>query len=78
MIIKTQNLKVDKVLSEFRSYLADDRCTFVQRLVVHIVGHDSEGDGFVIHAVDPTFLLPKEGDLWSLPYEAINSIEIWQ
>lgn len=78
MIIKVQNLKVNKVVSEFRTFLGKDRCTFVQRLCVSIVGHDSDGDAFVISAEDPTFLLPKEGDIWTLPYEAISGIDILQ
>lgn len=78
MIIKNQNLKVNKVVAEFRSFLADDRCTFVQRLCVSIVGHDSEGDCFVISAYDPKFLLPKEGDLWTLPLSDMGDIDIFQ
>lgn len=78
MIIKTQNLKVNKVVAEFRTFLADDRISYVQRLCVSIVGHDSEGDVFVISAEDPVFTLPKEGDTWTLPFEALSAIDILQ
>lgn len=68
MLISSKlKLKVKKVNEETREFLAKDGTSKVSRRVVNIALVDDEGDFVKCTSFDPTWPIPKEGDMWSLP-----------
>jgi hypothetical protein len=68
MIIKNQQLKVNKVITISWQCLDPDCVTKVphHHQDVYISGLDADLDPFVITLHDPSFALPKEGETWTL------------
>lgn len=67
MLIDSPKVKVSKVVEDTREMLSKDGVTKVRRRIVNILFPDPSGDVCKVTCFDPTFSLPKPGELWQLP-----------
>lgn len=67
MLIESPKVKVSKVQEETREMLSKDGVSKVHRRIVNILFADPSGDICKVTCFDPSFPLPKVGEVWQLP-----------
>lgn len=78
MLINNPKLKVSNITDETRQLLSKDGQTKINRRIVNILIVDADAGVIKVTAFDPSFPLPKVGDMWTLPtvkkYECFDGL----